>query len=167
MPRPYIVAVIGAGEGCSPTDRELALELGERIAREGWIVASGGRNAGVMAAVNEGAKRVEGSLTLGILPGSDSAGVSNHVDIPILTGLGSARNNVIVLTSAIVIACGATGAGTSSEIAMALKAGKRVVLLAPSEAARIHFEALGGSDVGTVRSAGEAIELARDWLTQD
>jgi uncharacterized protein (TIGR00725 family) len=165
MPRPHIVAVIGAGEGCRPGDRDLALELGERIAREGWIVLSGGRNAGVMAAANEGAKRVGGSLTVGILPGEDPSDVPPSVDIPILTGLGSARNNVIVLTGEIVIACGVAGSGTASEIALALKAGKRVILLAPERAAQALFETLGGSDVATASSVEEAIALARNWLT--
>lgn len=164
MPRPHIVAVVGAGEGCSSGDRNLALELGERIACEGWIVLSGGRDAGVMAAASEGAKRVEGSLTIGILPGGDLSGVSPRVDIPILTGLGSSRNNIIVLTGEIVIAVGAGGSGTASEVALALKAGKRVILLAPDEAARAFFESLGSDRVSTACSVEEAVTIARDSL---
>lgn len=160
----HIVGVIGAGEGCRAGDRELARELGERIAREGWILLSGGRDAGVMAAANEGAKRVDGSLTVGILPGGDSTNLSPHVDIPIFTGLGSARNNVTVLTSEIVIACGAGGAGTASEIALALKAGKCVILLDPDVDARAFFTALGGSGVVTASTPEEAITLVRAAL---
>lgn len=166
MTRKRIVAVVGAGEGCRAADVELALELGERIAREGWILLSGGRDAGVMAAANEGAKRVDRSLTVGILPSDDSMSLSPHVDIPIITGLGSGRNNLIALTSEIVIACGAAGAGTTSEIALALKSGKRVILLRPEGTARAFFEVLGGSAVVTANSPEDAIALARDLLSR-
>lgn len=164
MSRKPVVAVIGAGEDCRNEDVELARELGERIAREGWILLTGGRDAGVMAAANEGAKRVGDSLTVGILPGDDYAGLSPDVDIPIVTGLGNGRNNVIVLTSEIVIVCGAAGKGTASEIALALKSRKRVILLRPDPKARAFFETLGGSDVMTVDTAEDAVALAGELL---
>ncbi|MBW3671994.1 MAG: cytochrome [Acidobacteria bacterium] len=166
MTRRRIVAVIGAGERCRAEDRELARELGERIAREGWILLSGGRDTGVMAAANEGAKRVEGSITVGILPSDDRRDLSQYVDIPVVTGLGGGRNNVIALSSEVVIACGAAGTGTSSEIALALKSGKRVLLLRAEESAREFFATLGGSRVMNVDTAEDAVALARDLLSE-
>ena len=59
------------------------------------------------------------SLTIGILPTSKDR-VSRHVDVPIITEMGNARNNVNVMSSNVVVACGLTGAGTVSEVALAL-----------------------------------------------
>jgi uncharacterized protein (TIGR00725 family) len=160
----FIVGVIGAGRASAP-DEENARQLGELIAREGWIVLSGGRNAGVMNAVSEGAKRVEGSLTIGILPtaGSDEGSVSKYVDVAIFTGMGNARNNINVLSSHVVVACGASGAGTVSEIALALKAPspRPVILLTDDEAAIAFFKKLGGEMVTIASNPVAAIELIR------
>jgi uncharacterized protein (TIGR00725 family) len=87
-----------------------------------------------MAAACAGAKQVPGSLTLGILPGA-AGGEAQDVDIAVFTGMGEARNVINVLTSDVVIACGVESAGTISEIALALKAQKPVILLNPSPAA--------------------------------
>ena len=70
----------------------------ELIARRGWVVLTGGRDVGVMDAACEGAKRVGGSLTIGVLPTAKDK-VSRHVDVPIITEMGSGRNNINVLTS--------------------------------------------------------------------
>jgi uncharacterized protein (TIGR00725 family) len=157
----FIVGVIGAGRA-STLDEENARALGELIARAGWVVLSGGRDAGVMRAVNEGAKRVEGSLTVGILPcnGSDEGTVSKDVDVAIYTGMGNARNNINVLSSHVVVACGASGPGTVSEIALALKAPapRHVVLLTDDEAAISFFKQLGGERVTVASTPMEAIE---------
>lgn len=160
----FIVGVIGAGRA-SALDEDNARQLGELIALEGWVVLSGGRNAGVMNAVSEGAKRVEGSLTIGILPtaGSDEGSVSKYVDVAIFTGMGSARNNINVLSSHVVVACGASGAGTISEIALALKAPKPrpVILLTDDEAAIAFFKKLGGERVTIAGNPVAAIEMIR------
>jgi uncharacterized protein (TIGR00725 family) len=160
----FIVGVIGAGRA-SRRAVDDARRLGELIALEGWVVLSGGRSAGVMEAVNKGAKRVAGSLTIGILPGSGSAegGVSKYVDIAIFTGMGNARNNINVLSSNVVVACGASGAGTVSEIALALKAPqpRPVILLTDDEAAISFFKKLGGAMVSTASTPLEVIEIIR------
>ena len=70
----------------------------------------------------------QGGITLGILPDSDLRHASAYVNVPILTGMGSARNNINVLTSNIVVACPG-GAGTLSEIALALKHERKVILI--------------------------------------
>lgn len=125
-----IVGVMG-GAQTTPIAAQLAYDLGQHIAQAGWILLTGGRAVGVMDAASQGAKAA-GGLTIGILPGTDYGGVSAAVDIAIVTGMGDARNVINVLSSQVIIACGG-GAGTLSEIALALKAGKPVILLQPSE----------------------------------
>lgn len=125
-----IIGVVGPGNA-SPTERQLATELGKLIASEGWILLTGGRDVGVMNAALKGAREA-GGLTLGILPSEDKSGASEHLDIAICTGMNSARNNINILTSDVIVACG-IGAGTTSEIMLALKAGKPLFLLAPSQ----------------------------------
>ena len=162
MPPRTIVGVMGRGDGASPEDVAIADHLGERIAREGWVLLTGGMVDGVMGAANRGAKRIDGSLTIGILPGANRAGMSPDVDIPIVTDIGGARNNVNVLSCDVVIACGRGGAGTISEIAHGLKGGKRVIVLAGDS--RL-VDAL--RDVGpviAVKTVDEAIEAARSIL---
>jgi uncharacterized protein (TIGR00725 family) len=126
-----IIGVMGPGEGASQKDIDHAYELGRLIAKQNWILLTGGRNMGVMGAASKGTKH-SGGLTVGILPSENKTGISEFVDIPICTGMGSARNNINVLSSDVVVACG-TGAGTFSEITLALKAQKPIVLLNPSK----------------------------------
>ena len=124
-----IIAVIGAG---SPTRRgaELAEEVGRELARRGVIVACGGLG-GVMEAVCRGAK-AEGGTTIGILPGDEPGEGNAYVDIPIVTGIGFARNVIVVKTGRAVIAV--DGAyGTLSEIGHALGAGIPVIGLSTWE----------------------------------
>lgn len=80
-----------------------------------------------MDAVSRGA-RERGGTTIGILPTSDPSSASDGVEIAIFTGMGQARNNINVLSSAIVVACG-MGAGTAAEVALAIKAQKPIILL--------------------------------------
>lgn len=80
---------------------------------------------GVMEAACRGAKDA-GGTTVGILPGTDRAAANPFVDVAVATGLGEARNALVVRAADAVIAIGG-GYGTLSEIALALKAGKRVV----------------------------------------
>lgn len=135
----------------------MARELGTLVAEHGWIVLTGGRPAGVMAAACAGAKQVRNSLTVGVLPGSEGAGPD--VDIAIFTAIGDARNAINVLTSDVVVACGVEGPGTASEVALALKAGKPVILLAATEAARTFFESL--KSPGPLLGADAPIEVVR------
>ena len=121
-----IIGVIG-GATVSPETEAAAYRLGALIARRGWVLLNGGRAAGVMDASARGA-REKGGLTVGILPGVDSDGASEWIDIPLFTGMGMARNAINVLSSDVVIACPG-GAGTLSEIALALKSGRKTILL--------------------------------------
>jgi uncharacterized protein (TIGR00725 family) len=115
------------GASVSPDTFEMARELGQRIADKGWILLNGGRNAGVMAASAQGADEA-GGLTIGILPDDDAADAAPHIQIPIPTGMGSARNQINVLAAQVVIACPG-GPGTISEVALALKYGRPVICL--------------------------------------
>ena len=126
MVRKTIVGVMGNAR-VSAAVYQTALRLGELIAQKGWLLLNGGRDAGVMRASAEGAKRA-GGLTVGVLPGNDASAANLFIDIPIVTNMGDARNVINVLSSDVVVACQG-GAGTISEIALALKNGKTVILL--------------------------------------
>jgi uncharacterized protein (TIGR00725 family) len=144
LARRLVIGVMGRGEGASARDVRLAASLGERIAAEGWVLLTGGRDAGVMRAASRGAKRVSGSLVLGVLP-YGSGPVAPGVDVALFTGLGDARNAVNVASSQVVVACGEGGPGTASEAALALKMGRPLILLAPSPEAEAFFRSLGGA----------------------
>jgi uncharacterized protein (TIGR00725 family) len=116
-----------------------------------------------MEAALRGAKRVRGSLTIGILPSADES-PSAFVDIAIRTDLGHGRNNVNVLSSDVVFACGVEGPGTASEVALAVKNGRPVVLVSPSEAASRFFSELPGAKIRVVPSADEAAAVAVSLL---
>jgi uncharacterized protein (TIGR00725 family) len=98
--------------------------VGRALGERGVALVCGGLG-GVMEAACRGAKGA-GGATIGILPGSDRAAANGFVDVAIPTGLGEARNALVVRAADAVIAVGG-GYGTLSEIALALKAGKRVV----------------------------------------
>ncbi len=121
-----IIGVMGGGETDAPT-AELAYRVGALIAREGWVLLNGGRDAGVMDASARGA-RDEGGLTVGVLPDADTSRASAHIDIPLVTDLGYGRNYVNVLSSRVVVALPGK-AGTLSEIALALSIKRKVVLV--------------------------------------
>ncbi len=122
-----IVGVMGGGEGAPPEVCEMAYKLGGLIAKEGWVLLNGGRGVGVMEASARGAKE-QGGLTVGILPDRNTELASPFIDIPVLTGMGDGRNFINILSSDIVVALPGRS-GTISEIALALKNGKNVILL--------------------------------------
>ena len=140
---------------------DCARQLGELLVAEGWIVLSGGRNAGVMKAVSEGVKKRNG-LSIGILPNASSE-VSPDVDVAIITDLNNARNNLIGLSSNVLIACGIDGPGTASEVALALKNGKTVILLGVDAMAQAFFSGLGGENVLVVDSPQRAVQIIKEY----
>ena len=117
------ITVIG-GHSCSKESYNFAYELGKLIAKEGWILISGGKE-GVMEAVCRGAKE-QGGLTVGILPGYDQKEANDYVDIKLPTGLGYARNVLVVRASDVVIAVSGEY-GTLSEVGFALSEKKIVI----------------------------------------
>lgn len=152
-----IIGVMGPGNQAREQEMEYAYQLGKQIAQQGWVLLTGGRNQGVMEAANQGAKSVAG-LTLGVLPTADKRNISPGVDLAILTDMGNGRNNINVLSSEIVVACG-MGLGTASEVALALKNGKSVILLQTSDLAREFFQSLAGDQVSVADSVDKAIQL--------
>lgn len=122
-----IIGIMGPGESASNSDIAIAEKAGSFLASEGFIILTGGRNCGVMHAALKGAKKANGT-TIGILPGETKENISEYVDIPVLTGVGQARNNINILTADIIIAIG-LGPGTLSEIALAIKHKKKVIVI--------------------------------------
>jgi len=112
-----IIAVIG-GFPCSPEEGRLAEIVGRELAKKGAILICGGEG-GVMEAACKGAQSA-GGITIGILPGDGRQTANPYVSVPIVTGLGAARNIVIIKSAQAVIAIGG-GYGTLSEIGFALK----------------------------------------------
>jgi uncharacterized protein (TIGR00725 family) len=157
-----IIGVMGPGEGATDDDIRNAYLIGKFIAGQKWILLSGGRNKGVMNSASKGASE-NGGLTVGILPGEDYTALSEYVDIPVLTGMGNARNNINILTSNVIVAIG-TGPGTISEISLAIKSGKEVILLNSSKEVNELFRYMGNEKVHIAGSVDEAIELLGDWF---
>jgi uncharacterized protein (TIGR00725 family) len=117
------VAVVGPGEA-GPDEAETAEAVGRELAERGAVLVCGGLG-GAMEAACRGAKAA-GGTTLGILPGPDRAAANEFVDVAVATGLGEARNALVVRAADALVAVGGAY-GTLSEIALALKASKRVV----------------------------------------
>ncbi len=146
------IAVVGGGDR-SPAVERMAHRLGRLLAERGHILVCGGLG-GVMEAACRGAKEA-GGLTVGILPG-EREDANDWVDIAIATGMGHARNVIIVKSSDAVIALPGKH-GTLSEIALALKVGKRVISLGswqipgtlPAETAEDAVKLLGSSESKT------------------
>lgn len=85
------------------------------------------------------------------------------VDIAIITGMGNARNNINVLSSHVVIACG-MGAGTAAEVALAVKAGKPVILLTDDSLSKLFFERMTVDGFKVVESPENAIAIVKAYL---
>jgi uncharacterized protein (TIGR00725 family) len=110
------IGVIGASQ---PPDELLPIaeKVGEEIAKRGGILICGGMG-GIMESACKGAKR-SGGLTVGILPTITRDSANPYIDIPIVTGIGYARNIIVVLSSEAIIAIGGAY-GTLTELAFAL-----------------------------------------------
>ena len=148
-----IIAVIG-DSSCSPEEAKLAESVGELLAQQGVTIICGGLG-GVMEAVCRGAKS-KGGLTVGILPGQDSSMANPWLDIPVVTGLGEARNVAVVKSAQAVIAIGG-GYGTLSEIAYALKSRVPVIGLNTWSLSRNGQE---NDSIIRAQSAAEAVDKA-------
>ena len=157
-----IIGVMGAGVATSE-DLQLSYELGKAIAFNNWVLLTGGRKAGVMDAASRGAK-AGGGLVIGVLPGKDTSGMSDAVDIPILTDMGNARNNINVLSAQVIITCG-IGLGTASEIALALKNHKPVVLLQSTKITYQFFASLTDELLFSAETVESAIALVEEIIS--
>ena len=151
--RPIFIGVIGGSE-ISPQVAELAEEVGREIARKGAVLVCGGLS-GVMESACRGAC-AEGGMTVGILPGDDRRTANPYVRIPVVTGIGYARNAIVVKSSQAIIAIDGSY-GTLSEIAYALQSGIPIIGLSTWSFS------IGGKEDSTiipVENAKDAVEIA-------
>jgi uncharacterized protein (TIGR00725 family) len=135
---------------------DAAFEVGALIAGGGAIVVCGG-GGGAMEAACRGAKSA-GGVTLGILPGPSRSDANPFVDMAIPTGMGEARNALVVRTADAVIAVGG-GVGTLSEIGLALKMQRPVIGLWTWEAS-VPEDPGKGLAILRANTAEEAVSLA-------
>jgi uncharacterized protein (TIGR00725 family) len=154
---PVIIAVIGGGE-VPPNIAAIAEEVGREIARHGAALVCGGLG-GVMEAACRGAAG-EGGLTIGILPGDNRQSANPYVKIPIVTGIGYARNVAVVKTALAVIAIDGSY-GTLTEIGYALQSGIPVIGLGTWSIA-----SNGVEDKNIIRAGNpkEAVEKAMELI---
>ncbi len=147
-----LVSVIGGSE-CTPQEARLAEDTGRRLAQAGIGVVCGGKG-GVMEAACKGASEA-GGVTVGLLPGGEVGEGNDYLAVELPTGLGDARNILVVRAGEAVIAIG-SGLGTLSEIALALGLGKPVVALGSW-----HATSPDGAPLPVLRveSAAEAVAM--------
>lgn len=157
-----IVGIMGPGENARPEENEMAFELGKAIAEQGWILLTGGRSFGIMEAAMKGAHEGKG-LTIGILPNDNAQNSSDAADIKIITGMGSGRNIINVLSSNILVVIG-MAAGTASEVALAIKANKKIILLAQDEITIRFFKNIGTYKVLVANTIDETLKIIKDYL---
>jgi uncharacterized protein (TIGR00725 family) len=136
------VAVIGPGEDATAESVADAEAVGRLLAAEGLVTLTGGRAAGVMAAAAAGASAA-GGLSVGLLPGENPEDAAPGLTIALPTGLGEARNAILVSAASAVIGCG-LNPGTSAELSLALRARKPTVLVRPRATVAAFFAALAG-----------------------
>jgi hypothetical protein len=158
MDKKGFIAVIGGGR-CSRGEAKLAEEVGRELARRGAILVCGGLG-GIMEAACRGAS-LEGGTTVGILPGDNSQAANPYVQIPIVTGLGEARNVIVVKSAQAVIAIGGSY-GTLSEISYALKSGIPVIGLNTWALSRNGRE---DKSIIPAQNPTEAVDKALDLVT--
>lgn len=163
MDRQLIISVIGESNA-RPHVAALAEQVGRELAERGVIIVCGGLG-GVMEAACKGAKSA-GGTTIGILPGDSPLSANDYIDIPIITGMGYARNSVVAKTGISVVAVGGAY-GTLSEIGHALGDGVPVIGLETWEMTRSRepadsaiIRALDAAD-----AAEKAIDAAKKRLT--
>jgi uncharacterized protein (TIGR00725 family) len=148
------ISVVGESHA-SPEIAKLAEEVGVEIAKAGATLVCGGLK-GVMESASKGAKSA-GGTTIGILPGSKREEANSYIDYPIITGLGYARNKLVIKTGHVVIAIGGYY-GTLSEIAFAL--GYEIPVVGLNTWQFIHHNGQMDQKVHRVNTPKEAVSLA-------
>jgi hypothetical protein len=148
------ITVIGESHA-SPEIMKLAEEVGAEVAKAGAVLVCGGLK-GVMEAASKGAKSA-GGTTIGILPGSKREEANPYIDYPIITGIGYARNKLVVKTGHVVIAVGGSY-GTLSEMAFAL--GYEIPVVGIKTWQLIHHSGQTDKKINYASTPKEAVELA-------
>jgi len=152
-----LIAVIG-GSSASKREINTAEDVGRELAKRDAILVCGGLG-GVMEAACRGATS-EGGITIGILPGEKRNDANKYVQIPIVTGIGYARNVAVVKSAQAVIAIGGSY-GTLSEIGHALQSGIPVIGIdtwSLSKGGKIN------NSITSAENAADAIEKAFDLI---
>jgi len=151
-----IISVIGSSIADAKVAK-IAQEVGAIIAQRGYTLACGGLG-GVMEAACKGAKSAMGT-TIGFLPGVEKSEANQYVDFVIPTGIGLARNLIVVLAGDGIIAIGG-GSGTLSELSLAWQLGKPIVALTPSGgwAEKFAGQSLDDRRLGKIEGAATAKE---------
>jgi uncharacterized protein (TIGR00725 family) len=169
--RRMTAAVIGAAR-CDDDELQLAEALGEALVDEGFRLITGGLD-GVMRAASCGARRARGHRpgdVIGILPTYDPDDANPYVEISICTGMGHARNVIVVASADVVFAIGGRS-GTLSEMALAWKLEKPIIAVGDPRgwAGRIAGSAIDDRRQDVVHgplSPGEAVRLGRELLSK-
>ncbi len=120
------IAIIGSSNVSDKKVRTLAYKIGAEIAKNNYILICGGKG-GVMELASKGAKE-HGGLTVGILPENDLSFSNPYIDVKIATGIGHARNSLVVRSAEVIIAIGGSS-GTLSEMAHAKNESKSLIIL--------------------------------------
>jgi hypothetical protein len=148
------IAVVGESQA-SAEIAKLAEEVGVEIAKAGSVLVCGGLK-GVMEHAAKGAKSA-GGTTIGILPGSKREEANPYIDYPIVTGIGYARNKLVIKTGHVVIAVGGSY-GTLSEIAFAL--GYEIPVVGLKTWQFIHHSGQLDKQIQYAKTPKEAVGLA-------
>ena len=122
-----LIAVIGHDKHGKKIHSDIAEEVGKEIALRHGILLCGGNDGGVLEAAAKGAKQNNG-LTIGICQGSDLTNVSKFIDVPILTGMGFARNQILAFSADALISVGG-GVGAFCEMAYGYAYSKPIVVI--------------------------------------
>lgn len=152
--RPVRIGVIGSSSAEGEV-RAAALGVGRALARARALLVCGGLG-GVMEAASEGAA-AEGGAVLGFLPGDDPGAAAPGVTVPVATGMGEARNVLVVKASEAVVAVGGAW-GTRNEAALCLKLGVPLVGVMDTLGDVFSIERFRDPDAGVAR----ALELAQE-----
>lgn len=158
-PRKRVVAVIGPAQ-CTADEGRTAETVGRLLAERGAVLLCGGRG-GVMEAACRGASQA-GGLTIGLLPGPTTEDGNPHLGVALPTAMGEGRNVLVVRGADAVIAISGSY-GTLSEVALALKMGKKVIGLGTWQATSPSGEKLAIISAG---SPEEAVSIAWEAASQ-
>jgi len=125
--RKPLIAVVGHGLHAKNEHLRVAEEVGREIAKRNGIVVCGGHNFGIMDSVARGVNS-ENGISIGIIPEDNLSKTSKFIDIPIVTGIGLARNQIIALSCDVMIVIGG-GVGSLTEVAYAYRYSKPIIVI--------------------------------------
>lgn len=154
-----IVGIMGATKA-KEEDLINAYQIGKYCAENDYVTLTGGLKYGVMTEALKGAKE-NGGLTIGIMPTNDKNEFSEYVDIPVVTTMKAGRNYIEVLTSDLIVACGMS-AGTSSEVSLAIKPGKKILLVGTDKETNDFYKKITNNQIFIAKNYKEAIIILKE-----